>query len=341
MRLNSLLDVPEFVKNSSVPEEGLPGLSPHQFADPVKREFPIHTAGHTYLSFAYCKSAGVNGEILSKVKMAAQKFGIAAELAKVETAFEGAEKQASAPQAKYAVYMDFGPAKPESENVLEKRGGVAAFYPINTEEQVKSAALKLAMQREKIPLELFVDGCRNVVKQAKVLKIARAMLPRIVDDYGTERIPQFDFLVQQAASRGKLTGDGVYMDIVKSAAANDEHHSMDEYLELWKQADDQNGVTYTKSVWDPYRIFNSGITVEANEEDLEKYALVGNAAIPVEVLAKVSDEKIAKFFTKELGVKMKDLVKQAAANTGSVVTDWIRDTFSAGEQRALLKILTN
>jgi len=57
LRLEKLTTVPDYVKSATVDAESVSGIGEHLFANPVRREFPCDTPGHTYLSHAYCLSA--------------------------------------------------------------------------------------------------------------------------------------------------------------------------------------------------------------------------------------------------------------------------------------------
>jgi len=48
--------------------------------------------------------------------------------------FDGLKKSASGDKPVFAIEIDFGQGKPESNNVHVKQGGVRRFYPINTPE---------------------------------------------------------------------------------------------------------------------------------------------------------------------------------------------------------------
>ncbi len=341
LRLSTTLQtVPEFVKSASVLAEDVAALGAHQFARPSRREFPIDTPGHVFLSYGYCKSAGIeDADLLQTLRQAAGKFGLAQELETIDATFAGLEKQASGPEPLFAVYLDLGAAQPEAEHPLLKSGGVQGFYPINSEEEVKASAFKLVHDREKLPLECFVDGCRSLVKRAGDLNISRRMLPRLVDDYGTPRVVDFDLLEQQAQARERATGDTLYGEIVKSAQVNAERQPMSAYLGLWKQADDQNGVVYSKSTWDPYRLFNSGITQAAYDQELEKWATVNSVPVPCAALARLSLTKLAKFFPQKLTEALSDLVKKAAVDQGTEVSHLIETQLDADSRTTLLRLL--
>lgn len=336
----TLRTIPDFVKTASIDPADTQGLAIQQFALPGKREFPIDNPAHVFLSYAYCKSAGIeDAALLGTLKVAATKFGIAQEIVAIDEDFATLEKKAAAADPQFAVWIDFGPGDAKAESPFVKAGGVKGFYPMHTHDELTASAIQLANERTRIPLDCFVDGCRSLMKRASELNVARRMMPRIVDDYGTRRLPNFDFLTQQAANRARETGDEIYNEIAKTACANPESIPADDFIGLWKQADDQNGVAYTKTVWDPYRLFNSGITEEDYQAGLEKWALVGNAPVPREAIAQLDPEKATRFFSKAAAQKVTALIKGAATATGTEVSRLLLELDEVSQNR-LLKLLT-
>lgn len=334
-RLLTLTEPPDFVKASSILPEDVAGLHSHQFADAGKREFPIDTPGHVWASYGFCLSADVDRpDLLGRIKSAAEKFGIAKEIETIDVAFAGLEKQAAAPEVKqYAVHIDLGA---EGRN---GKTGVQGFYPISTEDEVVKSASVLVEHRGKIPLECFAEGARSILKRANDLGVAFRRLPQAVVTYGTVRLPDFDFLKYAADQRVKITNDNIYREIVATAEHGVEGKNWEDFVEMWKQADDLNGVLYTKSVWDPYRIFNTGVPEEHAEAELEKWASIAGAAVPVDEIAKFPVKNASKFFPRDIAAKVIELVKQAANAPGSVVTE-LAEQLDESIQRQFLKLLT-
>ena len=324
-RLQSLVEAPEFVKKSSVDQEAVKGLKAHQFADPFNREFPIDEPGHVYLSHAYMKSANIqSSEIEARIEKAAKIFGIEAELAKLDEAFNE-PKQASADEPAFAISF-------------EKSGSVQNFYPLNSQEQVIQACTNMSRDSHNIPLPLYVDGCTNIVKAAKTLGLPLSQVPRAIREYGEERLTDIEHVKFAALQRHSLTKDEVYLELAKSAA-EDDGRDMDQYADLWFQADIQNGVKYAKTATgefeDPYRIFRSGVTKEAADRYLDGFCLVADVAVPVRELAGLDEAVIVKNFPAKSASAITEIIKQARHGSGAEV-DMNIGQLDPDTQKALL-----
>ena len=70
--------VPDFVKNAEYEtEEGIDALPDYAFADPISRQFPIHTPSDVYLSAAYLHGkTACDQKIDEQIKTASKVFGI-------------------------------------------------------------------------------------------------------------------------------------------------------------------------------------------------------------------------------------------------------------------------
>lgn len=306
------MEVPDYVKESSISDEAVEGLTNAQFGISHLREFPLDTPGHTFLSYGYCKSAGIQtSDLMAKILKAASFFSIESDLTKIDEAFDSLTKQASE-EKHFALYMDFGAPKEASTNPGEKLGGVRGFYPINNAFEVEQSAVKLANERSRIPLELFAEASRNLVKAAADFSLPARLLPRQVVSYGIARLPSPEFLLKAAAERCAATGDNFYEEVAATALENPEGMGSHDYAELWLQADRQNGYkSASKNDPDPFLIFNSGPTVEAIDRQIESWTVVAGAAVPVEKVASVKEADLKKHFAAPLAAKLMDIVKKA------------------------------
>jgi hypothetical protein len=342
VRLNSLLDVPDYVKESSLSDEAIAALPNSIFGTSHRREFPLDTPGHVYLSYGFCKSAGIRtSELMEKILKAASFFAIEADLTKIDDAFNNLVKKASE-EKPYALHIDFGPAQPDAENPGMKAGGVQGFYPISTPYEIEQSAVKLANERSRIPLELFCEACRNIVKAAKVAQVPSGALPRSVNLYGVERMPQPDFLEKMAAERKAITGDEIYTDIATAALEGGDDKSSHAFAELWLQADRLNGYkAASKNEPDPFMIFNSGRTVEEAERQLESWTVLNGAAVPVEKIAALKEADVTKWYAKPIAEKIVGIAKRAAERIkGSELAVAIGE-LEAGIQASLHRRLAN
>lgn len=320
LRLSTLLTPPDYVKNASILAEDVATLSNGAFAVPHKREFPIDDPGHVWLSYGYCKSANIRDTaLLEKLCAAGDFFGIAADLKALDDAFAQLTKKASH-ERQFAIHIDFGDPDPASQVAMRKSGGVHGFYPIGTAFEVESSAIKLANEQARIPLELFAEGCRNLVKAAADHGVALSYLPKRILEYGVERIPAPEVITQFAEMRKAATGDDIYEQIAQAAIANVDGQGSHEWAELWINADRQNGYKAAKHEPDPFLLFNSGPTMAEVDRQIESFVDIHGAPVPVTKVASVREEAVRKWFPKAAAERLIALVKQAATATGSELT---------------------
>jgi hypothetical protein len=278
---------------------------------------------------------------MEKILKAASFFTIEADLAKIDDAFNNLTKKASE-EKPYALTIDFGPAQPGAENPGVKQGGVHGFYPISNAFEIEQSAVKLANERSRIPLELFAEACRNVVQAAKTAQVATNLLPRSVTVYGVERMPQPDFLLKVAAERTAATGDSIYEDIATSALDGIEEKSSHDFAELWLQADRLNSYkAASKNEPDPFQIFNSGITVEEADRQLESWTVLNGTAVPVDKIASLKEADVTKWYAKPIAERIVGIIKKAADRVkGSELAVSIGE-LEAGIQASLHRRLVN
>ncbi len=326
----SLADVPDYVKVASVDPADTAALNRNQFADPANREFPIDEAGHVFLSYGYLKAAGISRpDVETKILRAAELLGITADLARVgEVEFN--VKSASAPEAEYAVSIDF--------TGHTKQAGVQHFYPVNSRQEVIDSSVQLCNDRSKFPIEVFVEGCKNIVKAASVHGCADREIPAVVREYGAERFVDYDHVQFQAARRTELTGDEIYAEISKSAA-EDLDRSVDEYIELWRRADRQNGVDGKPGVKEAHLVFYSGTDKAAFDKAAEDWIVLGGAAVPKQALAKVPDQDLKKLFPADLAGQLTSLVKRAKSESSNMLHETCKSLAPAVQQSMLKLVL--
>lgn len=323
LRLSELWpDEPAYVKNCSLAEEDIKKLTRHQFADSARREFPIHTPGHTFLSYAYCKSAGIsNPNLLQSILKAGDLHRIEADLKKLDDIFNSQTKLASAAASpRFAVTIDFGDPDPTADEPCAKSGGLHNFYPIHDAFQIEESARKLASDRNRIPPELFFDGCRELVKAAAAHRVDPRTLPTSVLIMGEERLPDLDYVKMAAAKRSVQTGDPIYQEIALTLA-EDTDPNLDQYAGLWKQADAQNNLTYGKAVEDPWSILHSGKSASAHRRELDAWALINETPVPVSAVRSLPEADIRKFFAQGDADALVSLTKSAASLEGPDITN--------------------
>lgn len=136
-----------FVKQASVEPTDERTLPDTAFAWPSERKFPIHTAEHAALSYAYSKVASVlPAEVRTNIKKALEAYDVP------ETVFEEQEEKVASDANDYLV--------PEHK----------LFY-VKTAEQCKRAQDQLVASLSKLDLENRAVACANLVKRADELKV--------------------------------------------------------------------------------------------------------------------------------------------------------------------------
>ena len=329
LNINKVAQVPDFVKCASVDAESISAIPDHLFADTARREFPLDDAGHVYLSQAYCHSAGIkDANIIDRIKKAARLFPeVEAELPKLEAAFSEFEKSASVEQPLFAVYVDFG-----AEDGVKKASGIRGFYDISNPDNVEAAAYRLGEDKHRLPIEVFSGGCREVCKAASQYGILSRLSPT-VKSYGIERLPDFEFVKQQAAQRVELTKNAAYRDIADSAEADP---SAGDWAELWAGLDREHQIKYSKHTLDPYRVFNSGILKSAMDRELSQWTLLCDTAVPVAALQAIKGNRIEQTFTKAAADKIKLLLQTKKTANDDLTKGLV--SLDLPVQKALLKL---
>lgn len=316
------MEVPDYVKESSILPEDVAALTDSQFGRSQSREFPLDTPGHVYLSYGHCKSAGIEEpDLIQKILKAGAFFSIESDLAAIDSAFSSLTKKASE-EKRYAIYLDFGIANPQSPNPGEKVGGVHGFYPINSPAEIEESAVKVANERTRLPLEIFAEASRNLVKAAAEQSVPERLLPVIVQTYGVDRVPSAEYVLKAAADRSAATGDTIYADIAQAAIENEEGRPSHEFAELWLQADRLNDFkSASKHDPDPFMILASGRTVAEVDREIESWTVLNDSAVPVTKLASVTEKDLTRRFSPAVVAQLMPIVKRAAQQAkGSELT---------------------
>lgn len=157
-----------FVKEAEIDPGQLEVLPETAYAWPVMRKFPIHSAQHAALSYAYSKTASwLPDEVHANIKKALEVYQIP------ETTFtESAEKVAE--EVPYAL--------PEFQ-----------YLPLRTAGQVKLAQRQLLEDLPKLDMERRALAAANVVKKA--------------DEFQVELAPELNKLAGLVVSNSKMVCD--------------------------------------------------------------------------------------------------------------------------------------
>ncbi len=340
-RLNNLLTVPDYVKAASVSPEDHVKLANFCFADAANKEYPIHTKGATYLSHYYYQvTRQDNSQLAARIKQAAFKHGILADLEVLDNALkkETPMNKAASTGPRYAVYVDFGSPDPKADKPWRRNGGIQGFYPCNNSTEIEDSSVKLANDFRKLPLPTFVEGSRNLIKAASETATDTAGLPRVIRFYGEERVPDFDRIEEFAEKRASATGNSVYRDIAAAAKA-DQGRPLDDYVQLWEEADTMLKVACSEGEPDAYRIFYSGMTKQAHLDILSSLVTIADVPVPLDAVRNINEQLPSRYFAKEAATRLVNVIKMSKALSGPDLGNLVQQTINEAEQKAFLNLV--
>lgn len=197
--LQRLYDAPDYVKDaSSAAVCGDSDVPLTAFADPVRRQFPMHTKAATWVSYSFLLDAKDRmrpddfDTAKSRLKQAARQWHgneydlnrFEAKHAELSTCVDGADED-------YALVI-----KPETGNVVRR-------YPLRNAVEVKAAAQYLQRYRDQIPLDLRQVMAERILEKASAynadIKHDRAFLEKQAG-HGTCAASRAAELVRQRAT---------------------------------------------------------------------------------------------------------------------------------------------
>lgn len=313
--VKSLLgELPVYVKKANYTEK--PRIARGSFANSVDKELPMHDAEHTFLSYAYLKSANLGKKLSSKqvvfeskLKQAAQMHGNVEDLDKVDALIKKDldDKKTASAKKNFALIIDF-----------EKEGGLKYYYPINDRANIEKSARDLCSDERKMPIEAFRTASNNIIKRARELNIPDSSLPNKVLRTGADR--EFNekianFAAKQRAKKYGEDAGAIYYDIVKSASQDKQN--LDNYINLFLDMDRINKVAYNKNMLNPYEAFYSGVENSEIEKAAEAHVLINEAPVPLDDFNKIASEVVEKNFN-EKEAKILSPIVSAAQEEGGV-----------------------
>jgi hypothetical protein len=319
---------PKYVKSAYDvgKQEKVAHLHKSSFANPIAREFPIDTEENTFLSYAYYKSAGVaDTQISDNIKVAAARHNI--DLVKLDEVFAVKEASDEDLAKNFAISIDVG------------QQGVRFYYPLHDELAIEKSARDLAEDFDRIPLEAFRHAALNLVKAAKSKEMPLSSFPDRVRYTGAHREFNRKFASQAVRQREKTLGKeaaSIYGDIIKSASLDTEH--VNDYVNLFLEMDNMNGIKYAREMLNPYEAFFSGHDIDEIEKTANSYVVVSEAPIPISEFTDLAKDKVEKDFAFEERELLLDVIKTAAEAGGIAASEKIVQ-FPNATQRRLLQSL--
>lgn len=314
---------PAYVKQAAYPTlETTQKVHDNMFVYPGSRLLPLHTKEAAFLSAAYFYGASVQDELAeTKIKRAAETFGIQDDVHKVKNLFNQvlAKSASQTESTPYALTVE-----------MSKSAGEQSFYPIGSADELEKSADQMSkdFHEGRLPLELYFDASRAVVKAASALSVPSNRIPRSVNQYGTPRCPDFAYASENLHLRkaaGYITEDqhDLYKDILQGAS--DEYNSISTYAEKdeamlkWAEAilevDRMNGLDklYGKQVKDAYSVLFSGPSYQEIEKAASETLLLVDQPVPLGALRAIPEKDISVRFTKPEAEKIHSWQKAASA----------------------------
>jgi hypothetical protein len=288
--------IPSYI-NKVTPVDGVEvyeKLASSSFADVSNREYPINNKANTWLSALYFltdsnaetkkfASQFSKDKIWANIQLAAEMHGIGEDIETMSNILvQGLTKKASeinieSKECKYALQ-------------LENNDEIINYFPINTFEQIKTAAFELNKNFNNIPLPLIKEASENIYKElttkfAKEYKKEPYVLSKNLVDLAEQRIIDSDKLVKMANDRYELTKDSSYLDIAKFATENsDNFDQLKEAVDLVCEIDLQNGLSNYSSTLNPYAMTASTLTVDDTVKMAKAYVELNDTVIPFVIL---------------------------------------------------------
>lgn len=349
-KLSEYYNFPDFVKKAHVEtKESLAELPNEAFADPFKREYPIHTKAATVLSQAYLlgeleslfpvKSASANGKLMSllrvgeKIQEAANWYGLENEFAKMASALQTYfHTQREKETQKIANSRKFAYVSEEDDTKL---------LPINNEYEITKSARELTKYVEDGKMGYGVLGGLDTIRAAE--NICKA-----ASDKG---IPVPHKLREIAvAAQGYKNASTVSRHLATQVEKLQKAGEIDEEaVELYKQAfafvEEQGLTKELAKALDALDVVtkNNGTAVKLagaypaehleTENFFEKFATLARAPIPVTALRSYNFPKLSLSFNPSLVAT----VKNACFDLGGPELSLFLQQLPMDLQRVMLK----
>ena len=310
-----LTDGPDFIQEKEGGYGDVTQLPKNAFAHPFSREFPIDNPGNTYDSkvyleaYAHTMEVSTRDSVHASLEKAAIFHGIEDQFPKIESAADVSIKLATANKAD----------EPEYALIYEGDDNKQiAVYPINDVQDVIDSSVKLACDRDKMPVDWFSTTCQTIMKAAAKFEVHSHYIPEIVTQHGIEReycvksadcgLSQRLNLVRERAWKADEEVDEdmitLYKEAFKMAKEATDEGERKELLDVISDLDHTYEVDY-KHVMDPYNAFYNGVPVADIEKAASQFVFIGDAHIPVPEFIKVSEERLTQEFSATVAESIK------------------------------------
>ena len=320
--------VPSYVNTSEVlDKQASEGLTNSEFADPVKRIFPINNAANTWISAMYLKEAEdtVKGNVgkysynvlEQTIKQAAEVYGILEDVEKGYDELKVEVKQASDLDSSYGWMV-----KDASGNITERK------YKIVNEAGVIKAANYFDKQRVKYPMAMRKTISKFILAKAAEYNADLSQCPASIAKEAGVGIPNLEQLRSEIERRGLMCKNAEFKDMLNSISSvlavstgGELAEGLDKIAELLDSIDHHTGLDklYGKGIQMPADIVYS-TPYEKVAAEVDKAIQLGCYVFDITKLAEVD---IAKY--EVLGESFVDSIKTAS---GSIDTNKLKDSIT-------------
>jgi hypothetical protein len=308
---------PDFAAENWTQPEEVAGLAATAFADPARREFPVHTKVATVLSAVYAAGMPLYAAdsdtdvpaVLERVKRAAVVHGIGDSVDKVIEHFASFSRKSAAAAA--------------PQDMFALRGDNFACYPIVTQFDVSESARGID--------EDFSAG-RLPIKQARqaaLMTMKRATELRMDPDYftdtarllGSDQLPDVETLRKHASWRTRITGDTAYEESAEFLCGDFSEEVKQACAEIWQELDSTHKVDIGPFVPPVPTVMFSGSSRDKFTKLANSYVWFGENMVPCPVVASLSEAVIKRAYTEAERPKVQEVVKAAFELRGEAATD--------------------
>ena len=196
-QITKVIDLPEFVKEGSVPTSDEVGRLPHTaFADQTSKQFPVHTKEACYLSYAYFIrqkdkfTKRASSRIERKFNDMARFWDIETDMDKLASDLQPRTEKVAATEDDYAI-------------TVQHDGKPMHYFPINNRKAVEKSAGALVEHRSNFTYEMRKEAAQKI------------MGAYIREGYPISSIPD---TVQSMAGYGLTTKDAAVKELGRRVA---------------------------------------------------------------------------------------------------------------------------
>lgn len=240
-------NLPEYVLNYTVPEaKTASALLDTEFADPAKRQFPINSAGDTWMSAGYYlldkNSVAEDDYVFNTIKQAAEVWGIINDLNNLETTlrtFNGNTKSAADNDSNYGWII-----KDATGNIVRRR------YPMFDAEGVIKAAEFFTDNRRQYPSVVRKSIASKIIEKAAEYGVDYESIPKAVEREAGLGVPRKTVIMRELNERAQLAKDAEFSVLLANVSRlmgstdnSDFMDSMDKLAETIEAFDQAENLT--------------------------------------------------------------------------------------------------